>query len=235
MSNWEVNRILVFVAGILAILGLVLNSNLKLRFGDKELVLGKGAKRLDDIALKESLNSAIRDIDARKQAKLYRCAKNVKHGVQTLLSDHHCPFTLYTAGDFLEDSINTLLRSDFVLSVKEGSSPSYFVQNLMTDYESVYERTVRDAFNAPCHDETFPSWGVVKADIGDLLFAVFKEMFEVIKSAAEKKLEVYEEYRSRFSEKAFVEQAVQPFIVKNKRYIEVIDAHIKELGEKYGG
>jgi|LSPZ01.1.fsa_nt_gi hypothetical protein len=225
LGQWSIWHVVTVVFGVVATLAMILNSNLKLRWGDKEWLVGKEGKKSEDIILKDTLFRITADIDHRYMADIFDIADRMKVKFEQVITEKHCWFTLYRFTDLIYDEVlKRIRRNNLKIKLSEQSIESY-INDILQTVGAEYAVLQAKAKLVKC-EEQYPDWKDIETDVRDILSISIHAMKKCMITLFVEKVKLYEEYADKFCEKTTRENCIDKPIEKNKNYIKAFGGEL---------
>jgi hypothetical protein len=225
LGQWSIWHVSTVVTEIMLILGMILNSNLKLRWGDKEWHIGKENRKSEDAILKDTLFRLTADIDHRYMSDIFDIADRMKVKFEQVITEKHCWFTLYRFTDLIYDEVcKRIRRNNLKLKFSEQSIDSY-INDILQTIGREYAVLQTKAKLVKC-EEQYPDWKDIETDMRGILADSIHAMKRCMITLFTEKVKLYEEYVDKFLEKSAKKNCIDKPIGKNKGYIKAFGGAI---------
>jgi hypothetical protein len=218
LGQWSIWHVVTVITGIIVLAVIILNSNLKLRWGDKEWHIGKEGRKTEDGVLKDTLFRLTADIDHRYMSDIFDIADRMKVKFEQVITEKHCWFTLYRFTDLIYDEVcKRIRRNNLKIKLSEQTIEAY-INDILQQVGAEYAVLQIKAKLVKC-EEQYPDWKDIETDVRSILADSIHAMKRCMVTLFMEKVKLYEEYADKFCEKTSRENCIDKPIEKNKNYI----------------
>jgi len=223
VNELPIVHLLVIVLSVLVLAAIVFINGFSSRLGEKELNIGGIfrllGKRDGDTLLKESLKKFTDDVDHEVTANLYDLIEELDdHLEPPLIQGEHCYFTWEKFSAIVKSELYKRIRRNNLWEKLAESGRGRYITVILKDIEKRYELLQKIANQVKCGD-TYAEYGVVKEAIRNILNKFFSGAVDILVAGMEKKIEKYEEEKTKFGMVAARKFCCDDCIAKNRSRI----------------
>ena len=210
---------------IVGVIAMILNSHLKLQWGDKEWFIGRESRKTEDAILKDALFRLAAEIDHRYRSDIFDIVDRMKVTFEQVITEKHCWFTLYRFTDLMYDEVyRRIRRNNLKLKLGELSIESY-INDILHSVGAEYAALQTKAKLVRC-EEQYPDWNVIESDARTILSVSIHAIKQCMITLFLEKIKLYEEYADKFCEKNTRENCIDKPIEKNMNYLKAFGGTI---------